>query len=82
MILMARQTQVVSQHNDCHIEKFESYIKEKIDEVAINHLKQNILPDLKEQYLPSSTYHLDSSVMNSLKDHIKSLESEIQFLGK
>ena len=38
--------------------------------------------DLKEQYPPNTTYHLDSSVMNSLKDHIKSLESEIQFLRK
>ena len=52
------------------------------DEVAINHLKQKILVDLKEQYEPSTTYHLDSSVINFLKDHIKSLESEIQFLRK
>ena len=27
-------------HNDSHIEKIESYIKEKYDEVAITHLKQ------------------------------------------
>ena len=38
--------------------------------------------DLKEQYPPNTTYHLNSSVMNSLKNHIKSLESEIQFLRK
>ena len=75
-------SKIVSQNNDSHIEKIESYIKEKFDEVAINHLKQNILADLKEQYPPNTTYHLDSSVMNSLKDHIKSLESEIQFLRK
>ena len=31
---------------------------------------------------PSTTCHLDSSVMNSLKSHIKSLQSEIQFLRK
>ena len=37
---------------------------------------------LKEQYPPSTTYHINSSVMNSLKDHIKCLESEIQFLRK
>ena len=73
---------VNSQHNDSHIEKTENCIKEKFDEIAINHLKQNILLDLKEQYQPSTTYHLDSSVINSLKDHIKSLESEIQFLRK
>ena len=75
-------SKVVSQHNDSHIEKIESYIKEKFDEVATNHLKQKILRDLQEQYQPSTTSHLDSSVINSLKDHIKSLESEIQFLRK
>ena len=75
-------SKVVSKHNDSHIEKIESYIKEKIDEVAANHLQQKILADLKEQYQPSTTHHLDSSVINSLKDHIKSLESEIQFLRK
>ena len=73
---------IVSQHNDSHIEKIESYFKEKFDEVATNHLKQKILTDLKEQYQPSTTYHLNSSVINSLKDHIKGLESEIQFLRK
>ena len=50
--------------------------------MAINHLKQKILADLKEQYPPNTTYHLAFSVMNSLKDHIKNLESEIQFLRK
>ena len=75
-------SKVVSQHNDFHIEKIEIYVKEKFDEEATNHLKQNILADLKEQYQLSTTYHLDSSVINSLKDHIKSLESEIQFLRK
>ena len=75
-------SKVVSQHNDSHIEKIQSYIKEKIDEVAIKHLKQKVLTDSKKQYQPSTTYHLDSSVINSLKDHIKSLESEIQFLRK
>ena len=45
-------SKVVSQHNDSHIEKIESYIKV----VAINHLK--LLADLKEQYPPSTTYHL------------------------
>ena len=73
---------VVSQHNVSHIEKIESYIKEKFDEVATNHLKQKILADLKERYQPSTTYHLHSSVINSLKDHIKNLESDIQFLRK
>ena len=43
---------------------------------------QNILANLKEHYLPSTAYHLDSSVTNSFKDRIKSLESEIQFLMK
>ena len=75
-------SKVVSKHNDSHIEKIQSYIKEKIDEVAIKHLKQKVLTDSKKQYQPSTTYHLDSSVINSLKDHIKSLESEIQFLRK
>ena len=64
-------SKVVSQHNDPHIEKIESYIKEKFDEVATNHLKQKILADLKKQYQPSTTYHLDSSIINSLKDRIK-----------
>ena len=75
-------SKVVSHHNDSHIEKIESYIKEKFDEVATNHLKQKILADLKEQYQPSTTYHFDSSVINSLKDHIKSLKNKIQFLRK
>ena len=73
---------VVSQQNDSHIEKIEIYITEKFDEVAINRLKQYILADLKEQDPPNTTYHLDSNVMNSLTDHIKSLGSEIQFLIK
>ena len=73
---------VVSQHNDSHIETIESYIKDKFNEVAINHFKQKISADLKEHYQPDTTYHLDSSVINSLKDHIKSLEREIQFLKK
>ena len=68
-------SKVVSQHNDSHIEKIESCIKEKVDEV-MNHLKQKILVYLKEQYPPSTTQHLDSSVMNLLKDYIKRLESE------
>ena len=59
-------SKVVSQHNDSHIEKIQSYIKEKFGKVAINHLKQKILGDLK-QYQRKTTYHLDSSVMNSLK---------------
>ena len=50
--------------------------------MAKKHLKQKILADLKEQYQPSTTDHLDCSVINSLKDHRKSLESEIQFLRK
>ena len=75
-------SKVVSQHNDSHIEKIQSYIKEKFDEVAIKHLKQKILTDSKKQYQPSTAYHLDSSVINSLKDHMKRLESEIQFLKK
>ena len=37
----SRNSKAVSQHNESHIEKIESYIKEKFDEVAINHLKQN-----------------------------------------
>ena len=65
-------SKVVSQHNDSYIEKIESYIKEKFDEAAINHLKQKNLADLKKQYPPSTTWHLESSLMNSLKDHIKS----------
>ena len=64
------------------MEKNEIYSKEKFDEVAINHLRQNILANLKEHYLPSTAYDLDSSVTNSFKDRIKSLESEIQFLMK
>ena len=75
-------SKVFSQHNDSHIGKIESYIKEKFDEVTTNHLKQKILVDLKEQYQPSTNYHLDSSIINSLKDDIKSLESEIQFVRK
>ena len=43
-------SKVVSQHNDCHIEKIESYLKEKFDEVNISHLKQKM--DLKKQYPP------------------------------
>ena len=31
-------SKLVSQHSDSHIEKIQSYIKEKFDEVAINHL--------------------------------------------
>ena len=42
-------SKVVFQHNDSHKEKIESYIEEKIDEVAANHLQQKILADLKEQ---------------------------------
>ena len=78
----SKNSKVLSQHSDSHIEKIESCIKEKFDEVAINHVEQNILADLKEQYLHNTTYHIDSSIMNSLKDHIKSLESEIQLLRK
>ena len=63
-------SKVVSQHNNSHTEKIESYIKEKIDKVATNHLKENILGDLEVQYPRNTTYHLDSSVMNSLNDYI------------
>ena len=83
MFLMARQTRSCFPTRwHSHIEKNESYTKEKFDEVAKKHLKQKILADLKEQYQPSTTDHLDCSVINSLKDHRKSLESEIQFLRK
>ena len=75
-------SKVVSQHNDSDIEKIETYIKEKIDEVAINYLKRKILANLKEQYPPSTTYHLNFSVTNSLNDHTKSLDNEVQFLQK
>ena len=55
-----------------------SYIA-KNDEVTLNNLRLNILNDLKKEY-PSSTVDFSSTVITSLKDHIKSLESEIQFL--
>ena len=35
-----KKSKVVSQHNDSHIEKIKSYITEKFDEVAANHLKK------------------------------------------
>ena len=51
-------SKIVSQHNDTHMEKIESYIKEKFDEVAINYLKQNILADLNGAV--STQYHIPS----------------------
>ena len=50
----------------------------KFDEIAINN--NSILAELRDQHPRNTTYHIDSSIMNSLKDQIKSLESEIQFL--
>ena len=47
-------SKVVSQRNDSNIEKIESYIKEKFDEVTINHLKQKM--DLKDQYPPPAAH--------------------------
>ena len=59
---------VISEHNDSHVVK--------TDEFTLYHLKQSILKDLKNQYLPI-THSFNYIVITSLKDHIKSLESEI-----
>ena len=47
-------SKVVFKHNDSYIEKIESYVKEKFDQVVLNHLRQNILTDLREQYRPNT----------------------------
>lgn len=56
------------------ITSFTIFFFKKLDEVASNYLKY-----IKKQYPPKTTYNLDSNVMTSLGDYIKSLESEIVF---
>ena len=68
------------EHDDSHILKIEKYIKDKYDEVALNHLRQKITKAVttKPSKIPKTLP--DHTKLSLMKSHIDSLESEIYFL--
>ena len=68
------------EHNNFNIKKIENYIKEKYNEVALNHLKNQTI---KELTLAMSNKSIGTTNPNSLslpKEEINSLKMEIYFL--
>ena len=64
------------------IENMEKFIKEKYNEIAISHLKNNILEDVRKEIKESGkcTYQDKECLTTLLKQHIDFLISEVHFL--
>ena len=61
------------EHDDSHILKIEKYIKDKYDEVALDHLRQKITEEVSK--IPKTSP--DHTKLSLTKSHIDSLESKI-----
>ena len=69
-----------SKNDKSHIAKIEDYISKKYDEVALQHLKRELLKEINNELSCKSVVNSNESLVISLKEHIESLQSEIYFL--
>ena len=69
-----------SKNDKLHIAKTEDYISKKYDEVALQHLKRELLKEINNEVSCKSVVNSNESLVISLKEHIESLQSEIYFL--
>ena len=68
------------EHDDSHILKIEKYIKDKYDEVALDHLRQKITEEVTAKLSEIKKTSPNHTKLSLMKSHIDSLESEIYFL--
>ena len=71
---------VSSKSDKLHTTKIEDYISKKFDEVALQHLKRELLKEINNEIPCKSAVNSNESLLISLKEHIESLQSEIYFL--
>ena len=71
---------VSSKSDKSHIAKIEDYISKKHDEVALKHLKRELLKEINNEIPCKSAVNSNESLLISLEEHIESLQSEIYFL--
>ena len=69
-----------SKNDKLHIAKTEDYISKKYDEVALQHLKRELLKEINNEVSWKSVVNSNESLVISLKEHIESLQSETYFL--
>ena len=69
-----------SKNDKLHIAQTEDYISKKYDEVALQHLKRELLKEINNEVSCKSVVNSNESLVISLKEHIESLQSEIYFL--
>ena len=61
--------------------KLENHIDEKYDQVAIKHLKEKILNEVKQQFSPSNQGDkINAKLVKTLREQIENLQSETCFL--
>ena len=60
--------------------KIEKYIKDKYDEVALDHLRQKITEEVTTKFSKITKTSLDHTKLSLMKSPIDSLESEIYYL--
>ena len=74
--------------NNSHITKIENYINKKYDQIALEHLKSQIVKEIKHEFTNNDTNDFNnkgsqkdaSDVITELHAHIQTLESEVYFL--
>ena len=62
-------------NNKSHIVKTEDYISKKYDEVALQHLKLDLLKEVNNEVPCESAVNSNDSHVIALKKHIESLQS-------
>ena len=68
-----------SKNDKSHIAKIEDYISKKCDEVALQHLKRELLKEINNEVSCKFLVNSNDSLVISFKKHIESLQSEIFF---
>ena len=91
-LLKNHQSEVLDKENspinNSHITKIEDYINKKYDQIALEHLKSQIVKEIKHEFTNNDTNDLNnkgsqkdaSDVITELRAHIQTLESEVYFL--
>ena len=74
------ENSISSKNNKLYIATIEDYISKKHDEVAPQHLKQELMNKTNNEVPCKSAVNSNESFVTSLKKHIKSFPSEIYFL--
>ena len=71
---------VSSKSGKSHIAKIEDYISKIYDEVALQHLKRELLREINYEIPCKSAVNSNESLLISLKEHIEILQNGIYFL--